>query len=404
MSMLQALFGNPGTYTKTAHNQRLWQDREIAFDISDRKLSLKPGEKPIATFNQVEDTKGNNGEMGKLLITNIRLIWASKKYKRINLSISLNNILSISVKSVHSKLRGGDVQSLSILTQQHGIREKTKYEFQFTVLADGRDGMKDSSIHNVLKSVQLAYQKTRLFRETKLRAVNISESPGNPKMLHGENLIQKIDGIWSLSSDSGNLGTLILTNIRIIWLARLVADHNITIPWCNVASCTIRDSKFDKALVVETFFKGISEVCDKGGYLLGFRLDDSERLANLISEMDKLLASFRKTPILGIDIEEDAIFSKIVADGIAKDGFSGTKSKSESDSEKDEVLGSGFIDGSVKAKNYEIVQDLNSNVDKEGTKYFYCKEIGGLALQELQSGQSLDSLWSYDLPDVSMDF
>lgn len=59
--MLSALFGNSGGYSEAARQQRLWQDREIAFDVSDRKLELKPGEKLIDKFKQVEDTKGNNG-------------------------------------------------------------------------------------------------------------------------------------------------------------------------------------------------------------------------------------------------------------------------------------------------------------------------------------------------------
>jgi len=405
--MLSALFGSSGGFSEAARQQRLWQDREIAFDISDRKLGLKPGEKLIDKFKQVEDTKGNNGEMGKLAITNIRLIWTANRYKRINLSIGFNNIVSIAVKSVHSKLRGGDVQSLSILTQQHGIQGKTKYEFQFTILADGATGLKDSSIHNVLKAVQLAYNKTRLFRETKLRAVGVSNGQGSVKLLHNENIIQKVDGIWSLSSDSGNLGTLILTNIRVVWLARLVADHNITIPWCNIASCTARDSKFDKALVVETFFKGISDVSEKGGYLLGFRLDKgADQLNDLLTEMNKLLESFRKLPILGIDVEEDSVFAKMVEESRVKDGFSGKTKGGHNDKIDDtmQVLGSEFIDSSVKAKNYEVVHNVTTNVDKAEIKHFYCKDIGGLALQELQPGQSLDSLWIYDLPDASIDF
>ena len=125
--MLAALFGGSAGFSEAVRQQRLWQDREIAFDISERKLKLRPGEKHVCKFMQVEDTKGNNGEMGRLQITNIRLIWTANRYKRINLSIGLNNIVSITVKSVHSKLRGGDVQSLSILTQQHGTQQKTKY-------------------------------------------------------------------------------------------------------------------------------------------------------------------------------------------------------------------------------------------------------------------------------------
>ena len=54
--MLSALFGN-SNYSESARQQRLWQDREIAFDISDRKLQLRPGEKLISKFNQVEQRR-----------------------------------------------------------------------------------------------------------------------------------------------------------------------------------------------------------------------------------------------------------------------------------------------------------------------------------------------------------
>jgi Bardet-Biedl syndrome 5 protein len=54
----------------------------------------------------VEDTKGNNGEPGKLMLTNLRLIWISNKQQRTNISIGHNTITSISVKPATSRLKG----------------------------------------------------------------------------------------------------------------------------------------------------------------------------------------------------------------------------------------------------------------------------------------------------------
>lgn len=54
----------------------------------------------------VEDTKGNNGESGELTITNLRLTWACRASGRTNLSIGLDCIVQISVRQAASRLRG----------------------------------------------------------------------------------------------------------------------------------------------------------------------------------------------------------------------------------------------------------------------------------------------------------
>lgn len=54
----------------------------------------------------VEDTKGNNGDAGELLLTNLRLIWRSKSKQRTNISIGYNNITSLAVKPASSRLKG----------------------------------------------------------------------------------------------------------------------------------------------------------------------------------------------------------------------------------------------------------------------------------------------------------
>ena len=57
----------------------IWQDREIKFDVPPAALRCRPGEKLIDSIPDVEDTKGNSGELGLLLITNLRLIWYANK-------------------------------------------------------------------------------------------------------------------------------------------------------------------------------------------------------------------------------------------------------------------------------------------------------------------------------------
>ena len=53
----------------------IWEDREIRFDSRSNLLSCRQGEKVVDSINSVEDTKGNNGERGSLVVTNLRIIW-----------------------------------------------------------------------------------------------------------------------------------------------------------------------------------------------------------------------------------------------------------------------------------------------------------------------------------------
>jgi Bardet-Biedl syndrome 5 protein len=63
-------------------------------------------EPSITPQDNVEDTKGNNGDFGELTMTNLRITWVSKQQRRTNISLGLNCITSVTVKMVASRLRG----------------------------------------------------------------------------------------------------------------------------------------------------------------------------------------------------------------------------------------------------------------------------------------------------------
>ena len=79
-------------------------------------------------MNNVEDTKGNNGDRGSLIITNLRLIWFCDKDRRVNLSIGYDCVLNNDIKDVQSLLKGGTSQALYLRTKY----QNSKYEFVFT--------------------------------------------------------------------------------------------------------------------------------------------------------------------------------------------------------------------------------------------------------------------------------
>jgi len=83
-----------------------WQDRALRFDAPVSDLRPRLGEFEIDSINSVEDSKGNNGERGFLVCTNLRMIWVSHSKPRTNLSIGLNSITKLSIKTASSRLRG----------------------------------------------------------------------------------------------------------------------------------------------------------------------------------------------------------------------------------------------------------------------------------------------------------
>lgn len=85
-------------------NDPLWQDRDIRFDSPLRDLVMRKGEEVVEQFDRVEDTKGNSGDEGRLTITSLRLLWQSKAKPRINLSVGLSCITSISNRTLHNKV------------------------------------------------------------------------------------------------------------------------------------------------------------------------------------------------------------------------------------------------------------------------------------------------------------
>ena len=219
----------------------VWQDREIRFDIMTSMLKVRKGEEEIDSINSVEDTKGNNGHRGFLVVTNLRLIWASHKQPTTNLSIGFNCITGISIKSTSSRLRGGTSQALYIMSKFKNGR----YEFVFTSLV-----AKSPRLFTTVQAVSRAYETSKMYRNLKLRGAIIKDN--NLLLMPDENVFSNEQGVWNLSSDQGNLGSFYITNIRIVWHANLAHNFNVSIPYLQIRSLQVRKSKFGLALVIET--------------------------------------------------------------------------------------------------------------------------------------------------------
>ncbi|KAM6174864.1 BBSome complex member BBS5 [Erethizon dorsatum] len=331
----------------------LWEDRDVRFDVSSQQMKTRPGEVLIDCLDSIEDTKGNNGDRGKLLVTNLRIIWHSLALRRVNLSIGYNCILNITTRTANSKLRG-QTEALYILTKCN----TTRFEFIFTNLVPGSPRLFTSVI-----AVHRAYETSKMYRDFKLRSALIRNK--QLRLLPQEHVYDKISGVWNLSSDQGNLGTFFITNVRIVWHANINDSFNVSIPYLQIRSIKIRYSKFGLALVIESSQQS-------GGYILGFKIDPVEKLQESVKEINSLHKVYSANPIFGVDYEMEekpqsleALTVEQIQDDVEID----------SDDHTDAFV-AYFADG-------------NKQQDREPV---FSEELG-LAIEKLKDGFTLQGLW-----------
>lgn len=73
-----------------------------------------------------------------------------------------------------------------------------------------------------------------MYRELKLRSSVVSGR--QLKVLPQEQVCSTVSGIWNLSSDQGNLGTFVITNVRLVWFADINEMFNISLPYMQIGA------------------------------------------------------------------------------------------------------------------------------------------------------------------------
>eukprot|EP00795_Rhopilema_esculentum_P014110 gene14110-5101_t len=310
----------------------LWEDRDVRFDITLNQMKNRPGEVVIDRLDSVEDTKGNNGDR----------------------AIGYNCVLDASVKTAVSKLKG-QTEALYMLTRCNN----TRFEFIFTSLVPG-----SLRLFSTVLAVFRAYETTKMYRELKLRGALIYNK--QLRLLPLEQVYDKVNGVWNLSSDQGNLGTFYITNVRLVWHANMNDSFNVSIPYLQMKSVKVRDSKFGLALVLET-------TQQSGGYVLGFRVDPFEKLQDTVKEIQNLYRVYSACPIFGIEFETDdkpQTLEDITVDPVEDDV---------------EIVDEGSTSDAFAA----YFADANKEKDREPV---YSPQLG-LAIEKLKDGITLSSLW-----------
>uniref|UniRef100_A0A240PPC5 BBSome complex member BBS5 PH domain-containing protein n=1 Tax=Anopheles christyi TaxID=43041 RepID=A0A240PPC5_9DIPT len=340
------------------NQKQVWEDREVKFDIPAIYKTIRSGEVVLDVLDSVEDTKGNSGDCGRILVTNLRLLWYSITSHRFSLSIGFSCILTMNTKTVVSKVRG-TTQALYILS----VGSNSRFEFIFTNLT-GTNTKHFASIFDVYR----LYQASTIYRELKLRSSVVVS--GQLQVQPQEQIFNTIGGVWNLSSDQGNLGILIVSNVRLVWYAEMNNSFNISLPYMQIASLRIRESKYGPALVIQTLETA-------GSYVLGFRIDPADRLGDVYKELLALHSVYTETPVFGVFYEAPADVER-------------AQTESADDIEElDSTTGSDI--------NSKFTAYLADTASGDGTglskrKPFYCKELG-FAMESLKAGYTIKDLW-----------
>jgi len=338
----------------------LWEDRDIRFDLASEQLNMRPGEVPIQSFNSVEDTKGNNGERGKLMVTNLRILWVSHSMPRVNLSIGFSCVLNVSTKKTNSRILG-QIQAMCISTKCNNNR----FEFIFTNESSGT-----ANLFSTILAVYKAYDSSKLYRDLKLRGALVQNK--QLKLLPQEEVYNKVNGVWNLSSEQGNLGSFFITNIRVVWHANMNESFNVSIPYLQMQTVKVRDSKFGYAMMIESTWQS-------GGYVLGFRMDPIEKLQETAKEIQSLHRVYSASPIYGVQYEspdndtKDDPHTPMVAAPVYEDVEIDMDVKSD-------ACVAYYADGNTGNEN---------NVQQ---KPVFSPELQ-LAIEPLKAGYTLESLW-----------
>lgn len=285
-----------------------WQDREIRFDAPVAVLTLRENtEQVYATYHQIEDTKGNNGQAGTLLVTNLRLIWWSALRKRTNLSIGYYCIQNVTTQETDSKLVGGSAEALGV-TAKFG---NTRFQFVFTCITrrangagEAEKGIRSSpagssdenrkKLFYTVQAVWRAYEGSRVYRELRVRSAVVQD--GNIITLRGEQVLSKLSGVTNVSKEQGHIGIFVVTNTRIVWYAAGTESLNVSVPYLQFTALRSQSSKFGQALVIETSSYA-------GNFVLGFRVDPVERLNRLYQEVGSMWKGWVAKPVLGMFVE-----------------------------------------------------------------------------------------------------
>lgn len=260
--------------------RQLWQDRRIRWDQRRNRLSVRPGESVVQKWDHIEDTKGDNG-LGALILSNLRILWIAAHQPKMNLSIGLGTILYVHVNMVDSPTFGR-VRSSYVMAQL----DNTHFEFIFTSRSDIAFTL-FSALDNALRR----YRATRLFRDLLIRVPFLVKGD-TATIYYGETLLRTIPQCDNLTVEEKFMGTMFVTDRRVIWISKRNSRVNISIPYHQFRGIGTRGTPFELMLVIAT-------LSPADGYTLGFKYSSREVLCSTYNLLAKLYTHQSRTPFYG---------------------------------------------------------------------------------------------------------
>ncbi|KAF4658312.1 Bardet-Biedl syndrome 5 protein [Perkinsus chesapeaki] len=263
------------------------------------------------------------------------------------------------------------------LTRFNGQR----FEFIFTSLVRN-----SPRIFTTMQAVHRAYDTSRFYRELRLRSAIVREQ--ELVLLPQEKMYNKISGVWNLATDQGNLGTMVITNIRAVWYAALAENFNVSMPYLQMV--VGRRRRLGRDALSES-----EPVGPAGGFVLGFRIDPESALTSVQEEMAKMRELFFQSPYFGVEVSMDApIGGKGTSDARELLSAPPPLQRVEEDVEIDELIGfEKLLDGHQPASADEGDASLLYRDDSGYREPVYSPELG-LAVAKLRDNNTITSLWN----------
>lgn len=266
----------------------IWHDKDIRFDVAKVQLALRVGEKIIESMDNIEDTKGCNGDIGTMLLTNLRLIWFCNSNVKINLSIGYECVLNFEIKQTSSKVIGETI-ALYLKCRFNNNR----FEFVFNSLTN------TEKIFNAFKDIYKAYDSSRLYREMKLKGFLTQDK--NLINLPEEQIITKLSAVANIQNDQNISGIFYITNVRICWFSTSIDNYNLSLPWILIKHIKIRDHvKFGKCFIFETNKQ-------TGGCIITLKFNTcttADQNESLIKQLTSTHIKYLENPLLGVDFSK----------------------------------------------------------------------------------------------------
>jgi Bardet-Biedl syndrome 5 protein len=143
----------------------------------------------------------------------------------------------------------------------------------------------------------------------------------------------------------------------------------------------MRDSKFGRAIVLETFSKA-------GGYILGFRVDPKERINDVFKELLSLYQVYSTTPIFGVEFSVESSDDPTQASSKTHLEMLSNNTRVTEDVE----LLDDQEDSQAIAAYYSQNGMLNGDGNQDEDNIQYDSKLG-LAVETLINGLTLEQLW-----------